>query len=92
MTMAGVCEPGDVLGLVDGDVVLVASDPVKVASDLVDRLLGGGGELVTMVHGAGPVGRCAAAVRDQLHATRPDVECLAYDAGAARDLLLLGVE
>ncbi len=92
MTMVGVCEPGDVLGLVDGDVVLVASDPAKVASDLLDRLLGGGGELVTMVHGAGPVGRSAAAVRNQLHADRPDVECVAYDAGAARDLLLLGVE
>ena len=55
-------------------------------------MLGGGGELVTLVHGAGPVGRSAAAVRDRLHTDRPDVECVAYDAGAARDLLLLGVE
>ena len=92
ITMAGVCEPGDVLGLVDGDVVLVAADPATVAGDLLDRLLGGGGELVTLVHGAGPVGRSAAAVRDRLHAVRPDVECVAYDAGATRDLLLLGVE
>lgn len=92
MTMAGVCEPGDVLGLVDGDVVLVAADPVVVAGTLLDRLLGGGGELVTLIHGVGPVGQAAAAVRERLHAARPDVECVAYDAGAARDLLLLGVE
>ena len=92
ITMAGVCAPGDVLGLIEGDVVLVASDPADVATELLERLLGGGGELVTLVHGAGPVGLAAACVRERLHADRPDVECVAYDAGAVRDLLLLGVE
>ena len=92
MTTVGVCEPGDVLGLVDGDVVVIAADPAEVAGDLLDRLLGGGGELVTLVHGGGPIGLAASAIRDRLHSDRPDVECVAYDAGAARDLLLLGVE
>ena len=92
MTMAGLCEPGDVLGLVDGDVVLVAADPAEVAGALLERLLAGGGELVTLVHGAGPVGRSVEIVRDRLHTRRPDVECVAYDAGATRDVLLLGVE
>jgi len=92
MTMVGVCDPGDVLGLVEGDVVIVATDPADVAEGLLERLLGGGGELVTLVHGAGPVGQAAAVVRERLHTVRPDVECVAYDAGATRDLLLLGVE
>lgn len=92
MTMVGVCEPGDVLGLVDGDVVLAATDPAAVASELLHRLLAGGGELITLIHGAGPVGRSAEAVRDRLHSDRPEVECVVYDAGGARDLLLLGVE
>lgn len=92
MTMVGVCEPGDVLGLVDGDVALVGGDAADVAGSLLERLLAGGGELVTIVHGDGPVGRVAAEVAERLHAARPDVECVAYDAGTARDLLLLGVE
>ena len=92
MTMAGTCEVGDVLGLVDGDVVLVGADPADVAGVLLDRLLAGGGELVTLVHGVGPVALAERAVRERLHESRPDIECIAYDAGATRDLLLLGVE
>ena len=92
MTMAGTCEVGDILGLVDGDVVLVGADPADVAGVLLDRLLAGGGELVTLVHGVGPVALAERAVRERLHESRPDIECIAYDAGATRDLLLLGVE
>ena len=51
MTMAGVCRPGDVLGLIEGDVVLIGDDVEAVAQELVDRMLAGGGELVTLVSG-----------------------------------------
>ena len=51
ITMAGPCEPGDVLGVVDGDFVVVGEDLDAVATDIVDRLIGGGGELVTLVAG-----------------------------------------
>ena len=47
MTMAGPCEPGDVLGVVAGDFAVVGSDLDTVAADVLERLLGGGGELVT---------------------------------------------
>ena len=91
MTSAGVCEPGDVLGLIEGDVLLISSDPATVGRELVDRLLGGGGEMVTLIHGAGGA-PLAAGLRSELHTTRPDVECVVYAAGATSDLLLLGVE
>jgi uncharacterized protein len=52
MTMAGPCEPGDVLGVVAGDFAVVGDDLLTVATDVLDRLLGGGGELVTIVGGA----------------------------------------
>lgn len=95
MTSAGVCDPGDVLGLLDGDVVLIATkataDPEMVARTLVDRLLGGGGELVTLVHGEDGAG-LARSLRSHLHTDRPDIECVVYAAGATSDLLLLGVE
>ena len=47
MTSAGPCEPGDVLGAIEGDFVLVGHDLLDVATEVVERLLGGGGELVT---------------------------------------------
>ena len=50
-TMAGVCRPGDVLGLLEGDVVLIGSEVEAVGEELLHRMLGGGGELVTVVTG-----------------------------------------
>jgi DAK2 domain fusion protein YloV len=91
MTTAGPCEPGDVLGAVEGDFVLVGDDLFAVAADVLERLLGGGGELVTLVAGAdgGDLAeRCAA----HLAATRPTVDVVVYDGGQPRYPLLVGVE
>ncbi len=51
ITMAGPCEPGDVLGVIAGDFAIVGQDLHAVASEVVERLLAGGGELVTIVGG-----------------------------------------
>jgi len=91
MTTAGPCEPGDVLGAVEGDFVLVGDDLFAVAAEVLERLLGGGGELVTLVAGAdgGDLAeRCAA----HLAATRPTVDVVVYDGGQPRYPLLVGVE
>jgi DAK2 domain fusion protein YloV len=93
MTMAGPCEPGDVLGVVAGDFVVVGDDLYDVAVDVLDRLLGGGGELVTIVAGAedaeGALAtRCAAYV-EQRH---PAVDVVVYDGGQERYPLLMSVE
>lgn len=53
LTAAGPCEPGDVLGAVGADVVIVGSALGTVACDVVDHLLAEGGELVTLVPGLG---------------------------------------
>ena len=39
MTMAGPCEPGDVLGVVAGDFAVVGDDLDTVAADVLERLL-----------------------------------------------------
>ena len=52
MTTAGPCRAGDVLGVVHGDFAIVGDDLREVAVDVLERLLGGGGELVTLVAGA----------------------------------------
>src|SRR5690606_30405622 len=53
LTVVGRCRAGDVLALVEGEVHLIGTDLTAVARQLLDRLLGGGGELVTLVVGLG---------------------------------------
>ncbi len=94
MTMAGPCAPGDVLGMVAGDYVVVGDDAHAVATDVLGRLLAGGGELVTVV-----VGAPAAAPPDLgertaawLAAEHPVVDVTVFDGGQDRYALMLAVE
>ena len=91
ITMAGPCEPGDVLGVIEGDFAVVGEDLEAVATTVVDRLVGGGGELVTLVSGKDGVelaARCAAYVER----THPTVDAVVYDGGQDRYPLLIAVE
>lgn len=91
MTMAGPCQPGDVLGVISGEFVIVGSDLAEVAATLTDRLLGGGGELVTLVAGAEAgdlLERCSA----HLAQAHPHVDVVVFDGGQPRYPLLLSVE
>ena len=95
VTMAGVCRAGDVLGIVDGDFAVIGSDLEHVARAVVDRMLGSGGELVTLVTGSAGGGGgsgLADAVVAHLHRTRPEVDTVAYEGGQPRYPLLIGVE
>jgi DAK2 domain fusion protein YloV len=92
VTMAGVCQIGDVLGIVDGDFAVIGSDLVAVANTVVDRMLGSGGELVTVVTGADVDPSVAVAVVSHVRATRPEVDTVIYDGGQPRYPLLIGVE
>ena len=54
ITMAGPCEPGDVLGVDRGRLRRGRRRPAsRSPTEVLERLLGGGGELVTLVSGAG---------------------------------------
>ena len=91
ITTAGPCEPGDVLGAIEGDFVLVGQDLQEVATGVLERLLGGGGELVTLVGGAeaGDLAeRCAAHLAD----AHPTVDVVVYAGGQPGYPLLVGVE
>jgi dihydroxyacetone kinase-like predicted kinase len=91
MTTAGPCEPGDVLGAVEGDFVMVGQDLLEVATAILERLLGGGGELVTLVAGEDGeelVERC----EQYLQSTHPTVDVVTYRGGQDRYPLLVGVE
>jgi dihydroxyacetone kinase-like predicted kinase len=92
LTSAGVCRPGDVLGLVDGDVVSIGADVAGVAEDLLDRMLTGGGELVTLLLGSDAEPTLAARLERHLRQTRPEVEVGVHDGGQPHYPLLVGVE
>ncbi|MEU7620176.1 DAK2 domain-containing protein, partial [Micromonospora rifamycinica] len=92
LTVAGPCRPGDVLALVEGEVHLIGSDLVDTCAAVVDRMLGGGGELVTLLTGADAPTGLAEAVRAHIGQRWPFVEVQAYPGGQPHYPLLVGVE
>ncbi|RZT13530.1 hypothetical protein EV649_6725 [Kribbella sp. VKM Ac-2569] len=91
-TMAGRCRIGDALGVVDGDFALITGDLEEAALEVVDRLLGGGGELLTIVTGRDADPALAEAVERHVRRQRKDVDVVVYDGGQDRYPLLIGVE
>jgi hypothetical protein len=92
VTMAGVCRPGDILGVVEGDFVVIGTDLPAVAVDVVERMLSAGGELVTLVTGADADAALAEVVVAALRRSHPEVDTVVYDGGQPRYPLLMGVE
>ncbi len=92
LTVAGRCHPGDLLGLVDGEVHVIGADLEEVCRRLLDRLLGGGGELVTLVLGADAPAELEERLRGHVASAWPFVELHSYAGGQPRYHLLAGVE
>lgn len=92
LTSGGACRPGDVLGVVDGDIVIVGSDQAEVGAEVVHRLLSSGGELLTVVSGADAPPGLVQAVAAAAHAERRDVEVNRIHGGQPVYSVLLGVE
>ena len=91
-TSAGWCHPGDVLGVVGGDVVAIGHDLAVVGADVVARLLAGGGELLTVISGAGAPPELSSEVAASAREGGRDVEVSFIDGGQPTYALLLGVE
>ena len=91
-TMAGICRPGDVLGLLEGDVVLIGDDVEQVGAELLRRMLLGGGELVTVVTGEEAPEGVAERLAEQVERAHPAVEVVSYAGGQPHYPLLLSVE
>lgn len=92
LTVAGPARPGDVLALVEGEVHLIGQDLVDTCTAVVDRMLGGGGELVTLLCGADAPAGLADRVRAHVEGAWPFVEVQAYEGGQPHYPLLVGVE
>ncbi len=97
LAWAGYCRPGYRLGIVGDVVLVVAADAVRAAIGLLDLLLASGGELVTVLLGAGiDTAVNAATLNDILqqygHNNHPETELVTYRCGHRGDALLIGVE
>jgi uncharacterized protein len=92
MTMAGPCRTGDALGVIEGDFAVVGTDLTAVTLDVVDRLVGGAAEMVTLVSGCEGDPALVTAVVQHLRQGRPDLDTVVYDGGQERYPLLIAVE
>ena len=91
ITMAGPCEAGDALGVIAGDFAVVGSDLEAVATEVLERLLAGGGELVTIVSGEEGV-ELAERVAAHVEQQHPTVDVAVHEGGQPRYPLLVSVE
>ncbi|WP_059011745.1 DAK2 domain-containing protein [Streptomyces specialis] len=90
-TTAGICQAGDALGLIDGDVAVIGTDLADVAGDVLARMLSAGGELVTLVIGTGAPAGLAARLEAQVRRGHLGVDTVVYE-GRQSAPLLIGVE
>ncbi|MFF4854486.1 DAK2 domain-containing protein [Streptomyces rubiginosohelvolus] len=91
-TMAGICQAGDILGLIDGDVAVIGSDVPHTARTVLDRMLAAGGELVTLVLGEDVPDALADALEEHVREGHLAVDTVVYRGGHQRAPLLIGVE
>jgi hypothetical protein len=97
LTSAGRCNAGDVLALVEGEVVLVTPGPVDTAlmpaaAELLDRMLSSGGELVTLLLGTSAPDGLAEELRRHVARSWPLVEVQSFFGGQPHQPLFVGVE
>ncbi|MEU7555610.1 DAK2 domain-containing protein [Streptomyces sp. NPDC044571] len=91
-TSAGICQAGDVLGLIDGDVAVIGSALTETAEAVLDRMLGSGGELVTLVLGPEVPDTLAARLEAHVQHGHLAVDTVTYRGGRYSAPLLIGVE
>ncbi|GAA1926349.1 DAK2 domain-containing protein [Streptomyces durmitorensis] len=91
-TMAGICQAGDVLGLIDGDVAVIGDDTTRTARSVLDRMLAAGGEMVTLVLGDDVPDSLGEQLEKHVREVHLAVDTVVYRGGRQSALLLIGVE
>ncbi|MFI7342107.1 DAK2 domain-containing protein [Streptomyces sp. NPDC050085] len=91
-TMAGICQAGDVLGLIDGDVAVIGGEVPVTARAVLDRMLSAGGELVTLVLGDEVPDEVADGLERHVRESYLAVDTVVYRGGRQSALMLIGVE
>lgn len=92
LTAVGICQRGDVLGLIDGDVVEIGDGLLAVALSVVDRLLGVGAELMTIIVGADAPAGAGEVLEAHVHERSPFTDVTVYQGGQPEHPVIIGVE
>lgn len=92
LTAVGICQPGDVLGLIDGEVVEIGRGLLAVAFSVVDRLLGVGAELMTILVGADAPPRAGELLAAHVRERAPLTDVAVYAGGPPGAPVVIGVE
>ncbi|WP_133298879.1 DAK2 domain-containing protein [Tsukamurella pulmonis] len=92
LTILGPCGPGDYLGMVGGEVVVLEEDQYSAGEALAELLLATGGDLVTVLLGEAADGDFPDRVSAALRPDRPEVEVVGYTGGQSASVMEIGVE
>ena len=91
-TSAGQCKPGDVLGLVSGDIVRIGHDRVRTARGVIRDLVRGDSELITLLAGADLPEREFEKIVKDVESRYTGLEVFAINGGQPLWQLIIGVE
>lgn len=92
LTWAGTCEPGDALGLIGSEILVVEKRLETAVATLVDLMLATGGELVTVVAGSAATDDLLEILEEHASRHHPAAEVMVYRGGQVEDVLQIGVE
>ena len=92
LTSAGTCHPGDILGLVDGDIRFIGHEADATARELIASMLAAGAELVTLVFGEQASEFMRTVIPRWLATDYPLVDVALHEGGQPLWPLIVGVE
>lgn len=92
VTSAGMCQIGDVLGLLDGDIAAIEPTVIAAGVAIVELMLERGGELLTIVAGEDADEELLAAISKAAEDTSPEVEIEIVHGGQPLWPLIIGLE
>lgn len=83
---------GDVIGIIDGEIMVAGVDLTEVAQSVLRRMLAGGGEILTLVIGAGTGAELAEELAVSARTVISELDVSIHIGGQAWYPLLIGVE
>ena len=92
LTAVGICAPGDILGMIDGEVVEIGRGLLAVSFNVLDRLLGVGAELITVVVGEDAPARAGELIEAHVRTRAPLTDVAVYQGRVTEHPVIIGVE
>lgn len=92
LTWSGTCEPGDAMGIIGDEVLVLNHDVANATKALVSIMLSSGGELVTVLLSDKADESLADALIEHTRSHHGGVEVMIYRTGQHTDVVHIGVE